>query len=319
MPKDSRFVCSMFFHAGASDTDQSDFYSTESPLTSDVNMTTAWLRISNTQGNAVYWNKAFATENITTDSYGFDASAKCLYWQNRLNHVFLALTDNNKLKTESGADNGTLNLTPDEDKIYVAYDLTNSGYTSMAEQPDPIRAVETMSPAGTTPEANRVKLFFQHQFSQIQVNVKNAQDGSVSIIDKDLIESVELLGVSDKGYVAYCIDSKGVVPENMFEPANAETTFEMFENTNTATGYVKSYECIAYGKLEGIRIKWKESKVEGTILHEATADAVTERTLESGKKYIFNMELRRGVLAQISAEITPWAEGSSYSAEGSIE
>ena len=54
MPKDSRFVCSMFFHAGANDTEESVFYPTEGTPTPDVNMTTAWLKISNATGNAVY-------------------------------------------------------------------------------------------------------------------------------------------------------------------------------------------------------------------------------------------------------------------------
>ena len=108
MPKDSRFVCSMFFHAGANDTNKSEF---GAPV-SDVNMTTAWLKINNATGNAVYWNKSYNNENISTDIYGFDENAKCFYWQNRLNHIFLALTDNNKLSTDD--ETGTLKLFPQD-------------------------------------------------------------------------------------------------------------------------------------------------------------------------------------------------------------
>ena len=53
MPKESRFVCSMFFHAGADDKDEDPFY-TDQPA-EDVNMVTTWLKINNTTGNAVYW------------------------------------------------------------------------------------------------------------------------------------------------------------------------------------------------------------------------------------------------------------------------
>ena len=50
MPKNSHFVCSMFFHAGVNDTIGSEF---GAPV-ADVNMTTAWLKISNSTGNAVF-------------------------------------------------------------------------------------------------------------------------------------------------------------------------------------------------------------------------------------------------------------------------
>ena len=129
MPENSRFVCSMFFHAGASDTNDSKF---TAPV-ADVNMTTAWLKINNATGNAVYWNQAYSDDNVTTDTKtGFDVDARCFYWQNRLNHIFVALTDNNKLKTQDGTDDatkGTLKMFPDVQTLYdnkymLAYDLT---------------------------------------------------------------------------------------------------------------------------------------------------------------------------------------------------
>ena len=329
MPQDSRFVCSMFFHAGANDTNESAFYTvTPSP---DVNMTTAWLKINNATGNAVYWNKSYTTENISTDTYGFDTSAKCFYWQNRLNHIFLALADNNKLKTDNG-DSGTLKLYPDATNTkeqYIIYDLTTGG--SMAEQPDPIQAVTTMNPAGATPEANRVKLFFKHQFSQIQVNLKSSQDESASVTSEQ-IEKVELLGVAETAYVAYCIKPDGTVPATTSEPINIDdekyattkkdnpygSSFSLFVSNTTATGYLKSFEGIAFGTLQGIRITWKEADTD--VKHVATYKGVTNKTLESGTKYIYNMELRRSVIAKVAAEVTPWAiDQTDYSADGTIQ
>ena len=124
MPKNSHFVCSMFFHAGVNDTIGSEF----SAPVADVNMTTAWLKISNSTGNAVYWNKAYSeVVKDSLDVYGFDVNSKCFYWQNRLNHIFLALTDNHDL--DGSISNGSLKIYPDvtdkyKDKYMLAYDLT---------------------------------------------------------------------------------------------------------------------------------------------------------------------------------------------------
>ena len=175
MPIDSRFVCSMFFHAGAKDTNDSAYVA---PV-SDVNMTTAWLKINNATGNAVFCDSTYKAA-ASTDSYGFDENAKCFYWQNRLNHIFVALTDNNKLKTQDGTDDttkGKLKLFPSvqtkyDGKYMLAYDLTRGENDStITQQPDPILAVETARPSGGTAESNRVKLFFKHQFAQVQVRL----------------------------------------------------------------------------------------------------------------------------------------------------
>ena len=72
MPRDGRFVCSMFFHAGATDTNDSPFY-TGAP-SSDITMTTTWLKINNATGNAVYWNRLY-DNSVSTDMFGFDETA----------------------------------------------------------------------------------------------------------------------------------------------------------------------------------------------------------------------------------------------------
>ena len=338
MPMDSRFVCSMFFHAGANDTNESKF---NDPV-SDVNMTTAWLKISNNTGNAVYWNKEYSeVKKDSLDDYGFDMNSKCFYWQNRLNHIFLALTDYNKLKTQNGSDDvttGTLKLFPDVETQYkeqymLAYDLTRGQKTSMSQQPDPILALETARPSGGTPEANRVKLFFKHQFAQIQVNLKSSLDES-TVIKDEWIESVELLGVAETGYVPYCILPDGTLPAVTSLPINVDddkyqetikdnpygSSFNMFQRSTPVGGYLKSFECIAFGKLQGIRITWRESDAADAVKHVATYKGVKNLILKSGTKYIYNMELRRSLIAEVTAKIKPWEmDTSNYSTNGTIK
>ena len=333
MPKNSHFVCSMFFHAGVNDTIGSEF----SAPVADVNMTTAWLKISNSTGNAVYWNKAYSeVVKDSLDVYGFDVNSKCFYWQNRLNHIFLALTDNHDL--DGSISNGSLKIYPDvtdkyKDKYMLAYDLTRGEKKTMSEQPDPILALETARPSGGTPEANRVKLFFKHQFAQIQVNLKSSLDTS-AVIDPAWIERVELLGVAETGYVPYCILSDGTLPAATSLPINVDdkkyqttikdnpygSSFNMFQRSTPVGGYLKSFECIAFGTLQGIRITWRESGDENAVKHVATYKGVKNLALKSGTKYIYNMELRRSLIAEVTANIKPWEmDKASYTADGTIK
>lgn len=333
MPKNSHFVCSMFFHAGVNDTIGSEF---GAPV-ADVNMTTAWLKISNSTGNAVYWNKEYSeVVKDSLDIYGFDVNSKCFYWQNRLNHIFLALTDNNDL--DGSISNGSLKIYPDvtdkyKDKYMLAYDLTRGEKKAMSEQPDPILALETARPSGGTPEANRVKLFFKHQFAQIQVNLKSSLDAS-AVIDSAWIERVELLGVAETGYVPYCILSDGTLPAATSLPINVDdnkyqttikdnpygSSFNMFQRSTPVGGYLKSFECIAFGTLQGIRITWRESDAADAVKHVATYKGVKNLELKSGTKYIYNMELRRSLIAEVTAKIKPWEmDTADYSADGTIK
>ena len=287
MPVGSFFVCSMFFHAGANDTDSSAFYSDQNPLIRDVNMMTASLKIDNENGNAAYQGNTF-------------------YWQNRKDHVFLALADNNKL-----ADEQEFN-----DSI-ISFDLTRGSKDTISKQPDPILAYVKMKPSGSTQEANRVKLFFQHQFAQVQVNLKSALDSTTENIE---IKKIELLGVSPKGYVAYGINPDGSLPKPNYEPTTTTTTFEMFQNkTSIPTGYLKSFECIAFGMLHGIQVTWTESAAEGGTTHTVIYNVNMPLELKSGNKYIYNMELRRSQIAKVDVKVKAWTDGKTYGAEGTIK
>lgn len=306
MPASSHFVCSMFFHAGANDNNDTEFYTDSSPLIADVNTFTSTLTIDGSLGNAIYDNE------------------KSFYWQNRLNHVFLALADNNRLDEAPEVTVGNK----------ITYDLTRTdAMNGMADQPDPMVAHVIMTPAGATAEANRVKLFFKHQFAQVQVNLKNAQDESVTI-GATQIMSVELLGVAENAYVAYAITPTGEVPATTSEPINVDdakysqtkkenpygSSFQLFQRTTTPPGYLKSFEGIAFGTLQGIRITWKESDQVDAVVHKATFKGVKNLALESGKKYIYNIELRRSLIAQVKAEITDWVEDKTvYETDGTIQ
>lgn len=270
MARDGRFVCTMYYHAKSSDTDDSPF--DISDVSVGGTMITSWLRVNNNMGNSVYRKTDFSEpEDAATDDYGFDKGATIFYWQNRLPHAFLALADYHQLKTNDGTatTQGKLKLYPNWDKDFSAlpdpadeaseeqlaayantaadgryantYDLTRGGEWAVRDkvdgegqpvvdadgktvkelyqkepytldkfnaQPDPILALTIMKPEGSTQEANRVRLYFKHQFSQIQVNVKSAEDNAILA---DQIEKVELLGVSTEGYVCCRLNANGTV------------------------------------------------------------------------------------------------------------
>lgn len=221
------------------------------------------------------------------------------------------------------------------------YDLTRrEGMTSIADQPDIAQALTIQAPLGATQSANRVNLYFKHQFSLVQVNVKSSADLSV-VINKNHIKKVELLGVTEKGYVFTELDEDGHV-----EPANYEsvdvskysdehlkqnqygTSFNMFDmatgkdvdgnpipsddkttaDAGYALGYIKSFNALTFGQLQAIRITWNEAEDGSGISHESTYHVADEtlKNLQSGHKYIWNIELRRGTLAIVRTEIVDW-------------
>ncbi len=384
MAQGGRFVCTMYYHAGKTDTDDSN-YDIKHPDSTGT-MTTAWLQVNNNVGNSVYRKKDFS-DPTSTDTYDFDMDATNFYWQNRLKHAFLALADYNKLKsnvgsTETGqnAEQGKLKLYPAHDKDMVTlpdnpteedlatyadilannryantYNLTKGEKTSISQQPDPIRALTIMKPAGATQEANRVRLYFKHQFSLIQVNLKGADDNSANITTGQ-IEKVELLGVTEEGYVPCRLNAGGTVGPATYKAVDLDsytdeqlednpwgTSFDTFDmatgvdadgdglDDGYAVGFLKSFNAIAYGYLRAIRITWHEgTSSPNPIEHVATFEVplttgeaegnIPLQELQSGYKYIYNLELRRGTLAVIRTQIVDWeqAEELVYGSDGTI-
>ena len=236
LKKDSKFVCLMFFHAGAKDKDGDAYYSDENPLEADVNMATISLQIADDNGTAT--------------------SDKTLYWQNRYSHVFLALADNNHLGSSDTITYGAVK----------AFDLTRGEKNEMSQQPDPIMAYVKDKPSGATPEANRVTLMFKHQLAQVQVNIKNSEEGSVNI-DESAIDGVELIGVSKTASVPFSILPDGEIDEVTASSESNDYAFNMFARTSPTAGYLKTFEGIAFGTMQGIRVTWHEA--DTNVPHQA--------------------------------------------------
>ena len=204
------------------------------------------------------------------------------------------------------------------------FDLTHKeGYTSISHQPDVCRALTIQAPLGATQNTNRVNLYFKHQFSQVQVNIKSS-DQSVDV-GKENIQKVELLGVSEKGYVFTEIDEDGNVLPTTYEPVDISkytdehlqnnqfgTSLEMFDmgygnaNYEYPTGYAKAFNAITFGQLRAIRVTWKESETNNVHVSTYRVEDQTLQNLQSGYKYIWNIELRRGTLAIVRTEIVDW-------------
>lgn len=232
----------------------------------------------------------------------------------------------------------------------MAFDLSQGTKTAMSQQPDILQALTIdQIPKSAVMEANRVHLYFKHQFAQVQVNLKNSVDNSVQI-QNEQIKNVELLGVTKTGYMFTSMNPDGTihVPDGFKSSTFKEvvatdftddeletnpygTSFNMFERTvpqdeKDLNKIVKSYECISFGRLQAIRITWQETDAEGGVEHVATYRVPEKnemnqplRLLEPGTKYIWNIELRRGTLAVIRAEIIPWEENQEdYNVDGSI-
>ena len=333
MENDGRFVCRMYYQGNVG---SEDF----------TNYTEAWLKVDNNYGNSVYRKKDFSeptTDNI--DGFGFDRESQIFYWQNRKKHIFIAIADYNKLKTNDGTDNGTLNFKNSEEieGKPMVFDLRRKdGMNSISDQQDIIMAHTVMSPDKATPEGNRVKLLFGHCFAKVQVNLKPLADGGLgNDLRYDRIDMVELLGVADYAYL-YNIDvtssqyninnvkteAKKVVANDYLNVNISDnpyyTCIETFKAPEGAVtpGYVSTHEVITFGQVVAIRVTWHETDDEGntTVTHVVTkkVEKDEERLLPSGQLHIYNLEMRRGTLAIINAEILPWTDGETYTTDGKI-
>lgn len=272
MADGGHFVCTMYYKAS-----EGSDYNINAPGDGGT-MQTAWLQIYGS-GNAKYMD------------HNFDAETTSLFWQNRWSHVFLALADYNNLMDNVGATyaagtQGKLKMYPNNDKQPTenTYDLTRGALTSMAGQPDPILAKTIKTPVGDpSAEANRVTLNFEHQFAQIQVNVKNNAENNPAI-DASMISQVELVGVSTEGYVTTRIDNNGNVSAATCN--NATNDFNMFVMDTPKSGYLKSFNAIAFGHLTSIRVTWNDGSSHTSTLS-------VNRNLASGTKYVYNLEISR--------------------------
>lgn len=292
MADGGRFVCTMYYKPS----ETGEYYLL--PEHYGGSMKTAWLQIYGS-GNAKYMD------------YSFSAEATSLFWENRWSHVFLALADYNKLKTNEGAiykagTQGMLKMYPNNDTYHVegtpyvyyyinTYDLTKGERASMIEQPDPILALTTKTPVGDpSAEANRVTLNFEHQFAQIQVNVKD-KTGNDPAITAGQISKVELIGVATKGFVYSRIKADGTVGNAIYYPSQSGN-FEMFEMASPADGCLKSFNAIAYGHLISIRVTWNDGSS-----HTSTLSVNSD--LAGGTKYVYNLEISRTAVAGTRGDI----------------
>lgn len=316
MQKDGKFICRMYYQGSASNEDYNAY-------------SQAWLKVNNDAGNCIYRKESYTEPNEEDkDIYGFDRNSSIFYWQNRKPHVFVAVADYNHLTDE------TCSLNMDKDTLAFALKRTDD-MTSVSDQQDPIQAYASVTPSGATPEANRVSLIFNHCFSKVQVNLKPSVGGGLDggKLTYDCIDKVELLGVSDTAYVfapavpdtaAYDISYKAPAYKQVvttdYTDAEKEanpycTSIEMFkaEADNVTVGYITTHDVITFGVIQAIRITWheKDSPTQKHVVTKAITEQ-NEKTLKSGYQHIFNLELRRGTLAILNAEILEWETGKTY-------
>ena len=131
--------------------------------------------------------------------------------------------------------------------------------------------------------------------------MKNKAENNPAI-DASRISKVELLGVSTEGYVTTRINNVGEVSAATYNTVDANTSFDMFEMASPADGCLKSFNAIAYGKLVSIKVTWNDGTGEEVGINHTPIHTVNV-TLESGKKYVYNLEIRRTAIAGIRGDI----------------
>ncbi len=111
--------------------------------------------------------------------------------------------------------------------------------------------------------------------------------------------------------------------QNANPPAGSQ--FDMFPMADgkQATGYLKGFEAIAFGDLKYLRIVWHENDENGDpdIYHIVQFPITNDnfKKLESGKRYIMNLELRLGSIAVVKTEIVDWIPYTTvYESSGTV-
>lgn len=111
--------------------------------------------------------------------------------------------------------------------------------------------------------------------------------------------------------------------QNANPPAGSQ--FDMFPMADgkQATGYLKGFEAIAFGDLKYLRIVWHENDEhdDPDIYHIVMFPITNDRfkKLESGMRYIINLELRLGTVAVVKTEILDWIPYTTvYESSGKV-
>lgn len=301
------------------------------------------VKLKNDQGE--YVAEAEVTNEKNSDGKYVDAEGNVIVDMDKLTYRYYSTDASGLVKYNENNPRYTFYYQRNEENktvdVYnefpaLKFDLTRGTgakkKSSMSEQPDIAQAREIQAPVGATQESNRVNLYFKHKFSQIVVNVKNSADNSVTLEARD-IKRVELLGVTEEGYIFTELDENGDVRDAAYKEIDFSiynamqlknnpygTSFEMFELDNPETGYLKSFNAIAFGQLQAIRITWQE---QGAGQYEHAAIFRIPNTelvnLKSGYRYIWNIEVRRGTLAIIRTEIVDWELPYDENHNGNID
>lgn len=110
--------------------------------------------------------------------------------------------------------------------------------------------------------------------------------------------------------------------QNANPPAGSQfNMFPMADGTQ-ATGYLKGFEAIAFGDLKYLRIVWHEKEGNEKSIEHVVQFPITDdrfKKLESGKRYIINLELRLGTVAAVTTEIVDWIPYTTvYESTGTV-
>ena len=213
------------------------------------------------------------------------------------------------------------------------------GHESVNLIPEQIDAVELLGVS----ESADVFPFVDYKEKETALDPENPETSADPSSPETPKEYEIVLYNEGKSYIRTA--EAGKVDLTQYTPEQQEanpygTSFGMFKADNASPGYLKTFEAIAYGQLQALRIHWHElnDKVdeEGNKVMDGNGNTIKEpgidhvvtfvipeaafRELKSGKRYIFNLEIRRGTLAVVRAEIDNWLPYETvYYEAGTIE